>query len=255
MMKSLGSHSRLSMCCSSASVQNGDREILCRNYTAGNAAPAGDGERAYRIWPKMVANNHCPDNNNNNNNFLNSMAACVAQIMARHPLGLSHRVDGAAARPRHSACLARVSPTSRASNPLTCTRAAHYALFLSALLKHVDSPARTSHGHTQLETAAAASAERVDGMKQAWRTSRTVACCTCLASASCEFECCLATARVQAQRAKHIAQSLSVLAWCSFHRPRARAHVFCARRVCCDERDEEMSIRIGASHTDARVED
>ena len=124
MMKSLGSHSRLSMCCSSASVQNGDREILCRNYTAGNAAPAGDGERAYRIWPKMVANNHCPDNNNNNNNFLNSMAACVAQIMARHPLGLSHRVDGAAARPRHSACLARVSPTSRASNPRVHSRAA-----------------------------------------------------------------------------------------------------------------------------------
>ena len=57
------------------------------------------------------------------------MAACVAQIMARRPLGLSHRVDGAAARPRHSACLARVSPTSRASNPRVRSRAARCASF------------------------------------------------------------------------------------------------------------------------------
>ena len=57
------------------------------------------------------------------------MAACVAQIMARHPLGLSHRVDGAAARPRQSASLAHVAPTSRALNPRVRSRAARCASF------------------------------------------------------------------------------------------------------------------------------
>ena len=57
------------------------------------------------------------------------MAACVAQIMARSPLGLIHRVDGAAARPRQSASLAHVAPTSRALNPRVRSRAARCASF------------------------------------------------------------------------------------------------------------------------------
>ena len=57
------------------------------------------------------------------------MAACVAQIMARRPLGLSQRVDGAAARPRQSASLAHVAPTSRALNPRVRSRAARCASF------------------------------------------------------------------------------------------------------------------------------